>query len=137
MPVRPVNVDGGDVPAERVLDHLKGHAASGPVRIGNAAAQQIQHDIIGPLLDATHVYERAGGVISLRLWREIRHLVDVAVERADLPQARARVKEERARAGSAAQDADWLRRAEAGSGQRGASHARRARRHQAAARGRA
>ncbi|MCZ6783216.1 MAG: glycoside hydrolase family 15 protein [Proteobacteria bacterium] len=80
-----VTIDGGDVPQEQILDHLAGHRNSLPVRIGNAAVDQVQHDIIGPLLDATYLYERSGGVISLRLWREIRHLIDVAIEAIDEP----------------------------------------------------
>lgn len=80
-----VSVDGDDVPHELELDHWKGFHGSAPARVGNAAADQVQHDIIGPLLDATYVYERSGGVLSLRLWREIRHLVDVAVETIDQP----------------------------------------------------
>jgi alpha,alpha-trehalase len=43
-------LDGGQVPAETTLDHLGGYRASRPVRIGNAAAQQHQHDIFGDVL---------------------------------------------------------------------------------------
>ena len=75
-----VSIEGKDTAAETILSHLSGHGGSGNVRIGNAAAAQIQHDITGPLLDAAWVYESSGGVISLRFWREIRHLVNRAVE---------------------------------------------------------
>lgn len=75
-----VSIDGTNVPPEIVLDHLKGFGGSSPVHVGNAAADQVQHDIIGPLLDAAWIYERSGGVIPLRLWREIRHLVDEAID---------------------------------------------------------
>ena len=37
---------------------LDGYEASSPVRIGNAAAQQIQLDVYGELLDALYVAER-------------------------------------------------------------------------------
>ncbi|MDA8685922.1 glycoside hydrolase family 15 protein [Robiginitalea sp.] len=37
--------------AERTLDHLAGYKGSKPVRIGNAAYQQKQHDIYGILMD--------------------------------------------------------------------------------------
>ena len=43
------------------------------------AADQLQHDIVGPLLDAALLHENAGGMASLRLWREVRHLVDTAI----------------------------------------------------------
>jgi GH15 family glucan-1,4-alpha-glucosidase len=71
-----VSIHGHDAAEEQVLGHLAGHRGSGNVRIGNAAAHQIQLDITGPLLDAADLYERSGGIISLRFWREIRHLVD-------------------------------------------------------------
>lgn len=75
-----VSIDGGDVAGETPLSHLSGHRGSRPVRVGNAAAAQVQHDIIGPLLDAAFLYERSGGIVSLRLWREIRHLVDKSID---------------------------------------------------------
>jgi GH15 family glucan-1,4-alpha-glucosidase len=39
--------------AERTLDHLTGWRGSGPVRIGNEAADQRQLDVYGEVLDAT------------------------------------------------------------------------------------
>ena len=80
-----VAIDGGDVPDEVFLDHLAGHGGAGPVRLGNAARHQVQHDIIGPLLDAASLYEQSGGTLGLHLWRQIRKLVNRAVEHADLP----------------------------------------------------
>ena len=71
-----VSIHGGDSAEEQVLGHLAGHRGTGNVRIGNAATHQVQLDITGPLLDATDLYERSGGIISLRFWREIRRLVD-------------------------------------------------------------
>ena len=80
-----VSIDGEDVAREEILDHWSGHAGSAPVRIGNAAAHQLQHDIVGPLLDAAYLHENIGGMASLRLWREVRHLVDAAVQTIDQP----------------------------------------------------
>jgi GH15 family glucan-1,4-alpha-glucosidase len=80
-----VSIDGGPVPAEEHLEHLSGHLGSLPVRLGNAARDQVQHDIIGPLLDAASVYEKSGGMLSLRLWRQVRRLVDRALEHVDQP----------------------------------------------------
>ena len=37
---------------EETLDHLPGYADSRPVRIGNAAYAQKQHDVWGALLDS-------------------------------------------------------------------------------------
>ncbi len=80
-----VTLDGDDVPDEKILDHLSGHRDSRPVRIGNAARLQIQHDIIGPLLDAASVFEQSGGTLSLRLWRQVRRLMNEAVPKASEP----------------------------------------------------
>jgi GH15 family glucan-1,4-alpha-glucosidase len=80
-----VTIDGGTVQEERVLSHLSGHRGSQPVRIGNGARHQVQHDIIGPLLDAASLYEHSGGKLGLGLWRQIRKLVNQAVENATKP----------------------------------------------------
>ncbi len=80
-----VTIDGGDVPDEQFLEHLRGHRASRPVRIGNAARHQKQHDIIGPLLEAASLYEQSGGTLGLRLWRQVRDLVNQSIENADRP----------------------------------------------------
>jgi len=80
-----VTIDGGTVPDESHLDHLSGYLGSRPVRIGNAARDQAQHDIVGPLLDAAALHEKAGGTLSLRLWRQLRRLVNDAVENAAEP----------------------------------------------------
>ena len=40
---------------ERELDHLAGWRDSGPVRVGNGAWRQCQHDVYGAILDAAYV----------------------------------------------------------------------------------
>jgi GH15 family glucan-1,4-alpha-glucosidase len=82
-----VTIDGEPVPEETILDQLSGHRGAFPVRIGNAARHQIQHDIIGPLLDAAYLYEQSqsSGSLSLAFWQEIRKLVNEAAETADQP----------------------------------------------------
>jgi len=52
----------GDL-TERTLDWLSGWRGSRPVRVGNAAADQVQNDIYGELLDAAHrLRHRLGGL---------------------------------------------------------------------------
>jgi GH15 family glucan-1,4-alpha-glucosidase len=80
-----VSIDGRPVPDEASLSHLSGHARSGPVRVGNAARDQLQYDIVGPLLDAASLHEQAGGSLGLRLWKQIRGLVNQAIEHASQP----------------------------------------------------
>ncbi|MBN1612041.1 MAG: glycoside hydrolase family 15 protein [Polyangiaceae bacterium] len=63
---------------ERTLDWLSGYADSRPVRIGNAAWCQQQHDIYGVLLDAIHagLVMFRGEVASLEaLWTMTRGIV--------------------------------------------------------------
>ena len=80
-----VTLDGGEVPDEAELGHLAGYRGSRPVRIGNAARLQIQHDIVGPLLDAASVFEQSGGTLGLRLWRQVRSRINEAVDQAEQP----------------------------------------------------
>src|SRR5437762_8319790 len=46
------NVFGERPPPERELSHLSGHLNSQPVRVGNAASEQIQLDIYGEVVEA-------------------------------------------------------------------------------------
>src|SRR5215813_5924105 len=55
-------VDGSPDVDEVTLDHLEGYRQSSPVRIGNAAALQLQLDIYGELMDVLFVYSRYRGL---------------------------------------------------------------------------
>ncbi len=48
-------IDGGSDLDEQELSHLEGYAGSGPVRIGNNAAGQLQLDIYGELFDSIYL----------------------------------------------------------------------------------
>lgn len=73
-------LDGGEVPAEEILEHLEGYEGSRPVRIGNAARVQHQWDIYGSLLETLWSYYRLTGKTSIspQRWR----LVSLLAERA-------------------------------------------------------
>ncbi|MEM6955552.1 MAG: glycoside hydrolase family 15 protein [Myxococcota bacterium] len=75
------DLDGNDVPTEQELTHLAGFAGSKPVRIGNGARDQIQHDVPGELLEAAYVYEHSGGSLTLRGWRALRAVVESVSQR--------------------------------------------------------
>ena len=57
--------------AEHTLDHLSGYRNSRPVRIGNGAFDQHQHDVWGMLLDAVAIQQRRGGQIQAAVWEAI------------------------------------------------------------------
>ena len=50
-------INGRAVPDERTVDSLAGYRGMGPVRVGNEAHRQVQHDVYGSaILAATHVF---------------------------------------------------------------------------------
>jgi GH15 family glucan-1,4-alpha-glucosidase len=53
---------------EHELDHLPGYADSRPVRIGNAAYAQQQHDVWGALLDSVYLHSKAVDYLDNRVW---------------------------------------------------------------------
>ena len=72
------DVRGGRVPKEREVDGVAGWAGSQPVRVGNDAVDQVQHDSLGLLLEGISVYLQTGGSLDDETWR----LVEAAAERA-------------------------------------------------------
>jgi GH15 family glucan-1,4-alpha-glucosidase len=78
-------VSGSSDVNEFRLEHLQGYRGSRPVRVGNAAVDQVQLDVYGEILDSAYLYARFGGKISRRLWAELRRIVDMACESWDKP----------------------------------------------------
>ncbi len=70
---------------EYILDHFEGYKSSGPVRIGNAAAGQLQLDVYGEVVLSFASFYRAGGHISDALWALTESLVEAAVSNWRLP----------------------------------------------------
>jgi GH15 family glucan-1,4-alpha-glucosidase len=66
---------------ELVLDGLEGYRGVGPVRIGNAAAKQLQLDVYGELLDLAWRWHQRGRSPDDDYWRFLLELVDAAAER--------------------------------------------------------
>jgi len=71
-------LDGVGPPPERTDEGLEGYRGSRPVRWGNAAAEQIQHDVYGEILDCAYKWAAHCGEIDERLWRRLRRLIEAA-----------------------------------------------------------
>jgi GH15 family glucan-1,4-alpha-glucosidase len=69
-------IDGRHELPEATLDHWEGYKGSGPVRIGNAASQQLQLDIYGELMDSLYLYNKHATPISYELWIYLRRLTN-------------------------------------------------------------
>lgn len=61
-------INGGRKLTESVLEHLSGYADSRPVRIGNGAADQVQIDVYGELMDTLAQLRDHGLPTSAALW---------------------------------------------------------------------
>ncbi|MFG1944159.1 glycoside hydrolase family 15 protein [Nonomuraea sp. NPDC048826] len=71
---------GGDPVPEEIQDSgLEGYRGSAPVRWGNGAADQRQHDVYGEVLDCADQWLRAGRDLQPALWSRLAELADTAV----------------------------------------------------------
>jgi GH15 family glucan-1,4-alpha-glucosidase len=70
---------------ESTLDHLSGYGGAKPVRVGNGAFDQQQHDVWGMLLDSIAEHQRNGGQMPAVIWNGIAGLVDTAIEQCPQP----------------------------------------------------
>ena len=68
-------IDGRQKLDESVLDHLRGYENSRPVRIGNAAYQQLQLDIYGEMMDSVYLANKYGDQISHGDWQDVQRIL--------------------------------------------------------------
>ena len=57
-------IDGRHELPEQALPHLSGYCGSRPVRVGNGAANQLQLDIYGELIDSLYLHDKHGQPIA-------------------------------------------------------------------------
>jgi GH15 family glucan-1,4-alpha-glucosidase len=76
-------IDGRAELPEIELTHWSGYRDSGPVRIGNLAADQRQLDIYGEMIDSIYLYNKYGRPISHESWEGVRRIVDWLCENWD------------------------------------------------------
>ncbi|MGA9689151.1 MAG: glycoside hydrolase family 15 protein [Candidatus Sulfotelmatobacter sp.] len=69
-------IDGGQKLDELALDHLCGYENSRPVRIGNAAYQQLQLDIYGEMMDAIYLANKYGDPFSYAGWQGVQRMLE-------------------------------------------------------------
>jgi GH15 family glucan-1,4-alpha-glucosidase len=69
---------GRPVPEERNDIELAGYRNSAPVRWGNGAADQRQHDVYGEVLDCAEQWVRGGGQLEPTLWSRLAGLAQAA-----------------------------------------------------------
>jgi GH15 family glucan-1,4-alpha-glucosidase len=65
---------------EEHLDHLSGYEGARPVRIGNAAWNQRQHDVWGVLLDSVFLHTRSRDRLDERRWPMLKRQVEAALQ---------------------------------------------------------
>jgi GH15 family glucan-1,4-alpha-glucosidase len=72
-------VDGERALEERILQHLSGYEGAKPVRVGNAAYGQKQHDMWGAVLDSVYLHTKSRDHLDERIWPILVRLVEAAL----------------------------------------------------------
>jgi GH15 family glucan-1,4-alpha-glucosidase len=73
-------IDGERSLDEHILDHLSGYEGAKPVRIGNGAFDQKQHDVWGAVLDSVYIHTRSRDRLDDRLWPILNRQVECAIK---------------------------------------------------------
>ncbi len=79
-------VDGTADLGEEVLEHLEGYRGSRPVRIGNGAADQLQLDIYGEMMESIYRAHSSGLRVGHEGWQHLRHIMSWVVENWNRPE---------------------------------------------------
>ena len=61
-------IDGEATLEEEELDHLSGYEGARPVRVGNGAYNQDQHDVWGAILDSFYLHTKSRDHLPERIW---------------------------------------------------------------------
>jgi GH15 family glucan-1,4-alpha-glucosidase len=72
-------IDGERKLEEKTLDHLSGYDGARPVRIGNAAYKQKQHDVWGAVLDSVYLHTKSRDGLPERVWPLLHRAVEEAI----------------------------------------------------------
>ncbi len=68
-----------DLP-EKTLDHLSGYEGATPVRVGNGAHDQDQHDVWGAILDSFYLHTKSRDHLPERIWPILTKQVEAALD---------------------------------------------------------
>jgi GH15 family glucan-1,4-alpha-glucosidase len=71
--------------AEKTIDHLSGYDGSRPVRVGNAAYRQQQHDVWGAVLDSVYLHTKSRDYMPELVWPILKRSVESAIANWKLP----------------------------------------------------
>ncbi|GAC1486090.1 MAG: glycoside hydrolase family 15 protein [Solirubrobacteraceae bacterium] len=65
---------------EHILKHLEGYEGAQPVRIGNGAYNQRQHDVWGAMLDSVYLHTKSRDHLDDRVWKILERQVECALQ---------------------------------------------------------
>jgi GH15 family glucan-1,4-alpha-glucosidase len=78
-------IDGREELPEQELSHLEGYMGSAPVRLGNGAANQLQLDIYGELMDSVYLCNKNGLLLYHDGWLELTRNLEWLMDHWDQP----------------------------------------------------
>jgi GH15 family glucan-1,4-alpha-glucosidase len=73
-------INGERVLTEHILEHLDGYEGAQPVRVGNGAYNQRQHDVWGAMLDSVYIHTKSRDRLDERVWPMLKRQVEAAIE---------------------------------------------------------